>query len=244
MSRIAIIAAMQGELKPLVKGWKRVPTGQRFVAKWTQDSGCDRWIAVCAGMGAEAATRAFAQAEMDGPVDMVLSIGWAGALRDEGYPGEFFIPNIVVNAQTGERFMLAEREKPVVLVTTAQVANEAEKRRLAETYGGMLVDMESATIARLAQMRGIPVCCMKIVTDGVTARLPNLNPFINAMGQMEMARFIGHVLLRPGYWPALMRMGRASSSGANYLSSVVLHFLIHDKQRNVYEINRTGAIPD
>ena len=54
----------------------------------------------------------------DGPVDMVLSIGWAGALRDEGHPGELHIPNIVVNAQTGERFVLAEREKPDVLVTT------------------------------------------------------------------------------------------------------------------------------
>jgi len=242
--RIGIIAALPGELKPLVKGWKRVPTRQQFVSKWTRDAGCDTWIAVCAGMGAEAATRAFAQAEMDGPLDMVLSIGWAGALRDEGTPGEFHIPNIVVNAQTGERFILAEREKPVVLVTTAQVANVAEKRRLAETYGGMLVDMESATIARLAQMRGIPVCCMKIITDDVTARLPNLNPFINAMGQMEMARLIGHVLLRPGYWPALIRLGRASASGANYLASTVLHFLIHDKQRNVYEINRTGAISD
>ncbi len=242
--RIGIIAALPGELKPLVKGWKRVPTRQQFVSKWTRDAGCDTWIAVCAGMGTEAATRAFAQAEMDGPVDMALSIGWAGALRDEGHPGEFHIPNIVVNAQTGERFVLAEREKPVVLVTTAQVANEAEKRRLAETYGGMLVDMESATIARLAQMRGIPVCCMKIITDDVTARLPNLNPFIDAMGQMKMARLIGHVLLRPGYWRGLIRLGRASASGANYLASAVLHFLIHDKPRNLYEMIRTGVIPD
>jgi adenosylhomocysteine nucleosidase len=241
--RIGIIAALPGELKLLVKGWKRVPTRQRFVAKWTE-TGCDTWIAVCAGMGADAATRAFAQAEADGPLDTVLSIGWAGALREEGYPGEFYIPNVVVNAQTGERFILAEREKPVVLVTAAQVANEAEKRRLAETYGGMLVDMESATIVRLAKMRGIPVCCMKIITDDVNAKLPNLNPFIDAMGQMKMARFIGHVLLRPGYWPGLVRMGRASANGANYLASAILHFLIHDKPRNVHEIIRTGVIPD
>ncbi len=195
-------------------------------------------------MGAAAATRAFAQAEIDGPVDMVLSVGWAGALREEGYPGELLVPNIVVNAQTGERYTLAERERPVVLVTTAQVADETEKRRLAKSYGGMLVDMESATVARMAQMRGIPVCCMKIVTDEVTARLPNLNSFINSMGQMEMARFIGHVLLRPGHWLALIRMGRASASGANSLSSAILHLLKHDKQRNLHEINRTGTIPD
>ncbi len=244
MSKIAIIAAMPGELKPLVKGWKSVPTGQRFVYKWTASFGENECVAVCAGMGANAVTRAFAQAEVDGPLDTVLSIGWAGALQEAGYPGEFLIPNVVVNAQTGEHFLFAEREHPVVLVTTARVADEAEKRRLAATYGGALVDMESATVARLAEMHGISMCCMKIITDEVTAKLPNLNPFINSAGQMKMASFIGHVLLRPKLWPALMRLGKASSTGANYLASAVLHFLIYDRPRDVNEINRIGAIPD
>jgi len=244
VSRIAIIAAMPGELKPLVKGWKSVPTGQRFVYMWTQSAGSDEWVAVCAGMGADAATRAFAQAEAVGPLDAVLSIGWAGALREDASPGDFYIPNIVVNAQTGERVTLAVRAQPVVLVTAAQVADEAEKRRLAESYKATIVDMESATIVRLAQMRGLPVCCMKIVTDEITAKLPNLNPFINAMGQMEMGRFIGHVLLRPAYWPALMRLGKASGRGADHLASAILHFLIDDKPRDMHEINRTGNIPD
>jgi len=192
---------MPGELKPLVKGWTMVPTGQKFVYKWTTRLGENDCVAVCAGMGAAAATRAFAQAEREGKLDAVLSIGWAGALREDGYPGEFCMPSVVVDAQTGERFMLAEREKPVVLVTSAKVADEAEKRRLAATYDGAMVDMESATVARLAQMRGIPLCCMKVVTDEVTAQLPDLNPFINTMGQMRMASFIGHVLVRPKFWP-------------------------------------------
>ena len=244
MSRIAIIAAMPGELKPLVKGWKSLPTGQRFVYKWTATFGDNECVAVCAGMGADAATRAFAQAEKDGPLDAVLSIGWVGALQNEGFPGEFFIPNIVVNAQTGERFTLAERDKPVVLVTTTHVANEAEKRRLAATYGGSVVDMESAAVARLAQMHGIPVCCMKVITDEVTAKLPDMNPYINAAGQMKMGGFIGHVLLRPKYWPALMRLGKSSAAGADYLASAVTHFLIHSAPRDIHEINRTGLVPD
>ena len=244
MSRIAIIAAMPGELKPLVKGWKSVPTGQRFGYKWTAKLGANECVAVCGGMGADAVTRAFAQAEKDGPLDAVLSIGWAGALREDSYPGEFFIPNIVVNAQTGERFVLAERETAVVLVTTARVADEAEKRRLAQSYGGAVVDMESATVARLAQMRGIPVCCMKVITDEVTAKLPDMNPYINAAGQMKMGGFIGHVLLRPKYWPALMRLGKSSAAGADYLASAVTHFLIHSAPRDIHEINRTGLVPD
>ena len=75
-------------------------------------------------------------------------------------------------------------------------------------------------------------------------KLPNLNPFIDAMGQIETMRLLGHTIFHPGYWPGLMRLGRASANGANYLSSAILHFLVHDKQRNVHEINRTGVIPD
>lgn len=254
MSRIAIIAAMPGELKPLVKGWKSVPTGQRFVYKWTGRICEYEVVAVCAGMGKDAVTRAFAAAETEGSFDAVLSVGWAGALREGehvGVSGYFYIPNIVVDAQTGERFVLADRSKAsvdeehdVVLVTAAHVADEPEKRRLAATYNGTLVDMESATVVRLAQMRGIPVCCMKVITDEVTAKLPNINPFINAMGQMEMGRFIAHVLLRPRFWPALMRLGKASSAGADSLASAVTNFLICPAPRDIKEINRTGNIPD
>jgi adenosylhomocysteine nucleosidase len=195
-------------------------------------------------MGTEAATRAFAQAEKDGSLDAVLSIGWVGALQEQGFPGEFFIPNVIVNAQTGERFALAQRDKPVVLVTTARVAGEAEKQRLAAAYNGAIVDMESATVARLAQMRGIPVCCMKVITDEVSAVLPDLNPFIDDLGQMEMGRFIGYVLLRPTYWRALMQLGKASSAAAEHLALALSHLLECSTVQDIREINRTGLVPD
>ena len=244
MNRVAIIAAMPGELKPLVRGWRRVPTGQRFTHKWVTTFGTYDAIAVCGGMGADAATRAFAQAEKEGPIDGVLSIGWAGALNEGGDPGDFHIPNIVVNAQTGERIKLAAREQDVVLVTTAHIAGEVEKRRLAEAYVGAIVDMESATVVRLAQMRRIPVVCMKIITDEIDANLPDLNPFVNAMGQMEMGRFVVYALTHPRYWLTLMRLGKASAAGAGYLASAVTNFLVCPSVRDVDEINRLGDIPD
>jgi adenosylhomocysteine nucleosidase len=242
VSRIAIIAAMPGELKPLVKGWKSVPTGQRFVYKWIATFGENECVAVCAGMGTGAATKAFALAERDMPLDAVVSIGWAGALKETGYAGQFLIPNIVVNAQTGERYTLAEREKPVVLVTAMRVADEAEKRRLAATYGGALVDMESATVARLAHMRGIPLCCMKVITDEVTVRLPDLNNFIDRRGQMQMAKFIPYVLLRPKFWPALMRLGTASTTGAEKIAAALNESLSKLTPQAIEIINQSGGI--
>jgi adenosylhomocysteine nucleosidase len=135
---------------------------------------------------------------------------------------------------------LGEGVRDAVLVTSAEVAQEAEKRRLAETYGAKLVDMESAVIVRLAQMREIPVICMKAVSDDLGARLPDFNRFIDADGQMRMVAFVTHVVLRPTYWSSLIRLGRASGAGAHALASEILTFLSGPK--DVQKVNRTGNV--
>ena len=238
--RIAIIAALPGELKPLVKGWRRVATNDSGIKKWRLTRDADTWIAVCAGMGAEAALRAFASAVSDGPVDMLLSIGWAGSLHPGVHPGTAQVPSVVIDAQTGEQFSLTKGNRQWRLVTTARVADEAEKARLAATYpGAALVDMEAAAVARLAEMHGIPLLCIKGVSDAADATLPDLNPFIDARGRMRMARFLADMAVRPRFWPSLLHLGRNSTRAANAMRDLILQFM---KEKNVEELIRTGSI--
>jgi adenosylhomocysteine nucleosidase len=238
--RIAIIAALPGELKPLVKDWQRVATHDRGIKKWMLSRGADTWIAVCAGMGADAARRAYANAALDGPLDMLLSVGWAGSLDPAVGPGTVQVPTVVIDAQTGEQFSLTQGERQWKLVTTARVADDAEKTRLAATYrGAVLVDMEAATVARLAEMHGIPLLCIKGVSDATDATLPDLNPFIDHGGQMRMARFLAYVALRPGYWPSLLHLGKNSARAAEAMRDLILEFM---KENNVEKLIRTGSI--
>jgi adenosylhomocysteine nucleosidase len=238
--RIAIIAALPGELKPLVKGWQRVAAAPAGTKKWILSRDADTWIAVCAGMGAEAALRAYATAVSDGPVDMLLSVGWAGSLHAEVLPGTVQVPTVVIDAQTGERFNLTEGKRQWRLVTTARVADGAEKTRLAATYReAVLVDMEAATVARLADMHGIPLLCIKGVSDAAGATLPDFNSFIDQKGQMRMARFLTYIAVRPGYWPSLLHLGKNSACAANAMRDLILKFM---KEKNVEELIRTGSI--
>jgi adenosylhomocysteine nucleosidase len=103
--------------------------------------------------------------------------------------------------------------------------------------------MESATIVRLAQIREIPVCCMKYITDRADAELPDINPFIDPMGQMRMLGFVSHVAIRPRYWGSLAQLGKTSKKGADYLASGILNFLFNP-QRDISVVNETGYIPD
>jgi adenosylhomocysteine nucleosidase len=237
--RIGIIAALPGELKPLVRGWERQPTGVKGISVWTQVRGEDELIAVCGGIGWEAAIRSFSAAEFMGALDLVLSVGWVGALADEAKTGECYVPSEIIDAQTGERFLLTDGDRRLRLVTTVRVADAHEKHRLRESYGAAMVDMEAAAIARLAQMRRIPVCCFKAVSDAPNATLPDLNSFIDAQGQMRMMQFLGHVAVRPRFWASLLELGRNSAVGAKAIAESVNRFLV-DKE--VERLNRTGAV--
>jgi len=228
--RIGIIAALPGELKPLVRGWAKMPVASGSgIAMWQRERDGDEHVAVCAGMGSAAARRAFISAEFAGSLDMVLSVGWAGALTERVQPGECYRATEIVDALTGERFALERSAAPVRVVTAGNVADGSEKRRLAASYAALLVDMEAAAVARLAQIRGIPVHCFKAVSDGVGAELPDLNPFIDVDGKLKMPAFLAYVAVRPGYWSSLVQLGRNSGAAAKALARVVEDFL-HEEQ--------------
>lgn len=225
MTRVAIIAALPGELKPLVRGWPHSTRGS--IHFWAQRNSEEEWIAACAGTGIDAATRAFAGIEDGGPIDLVLSIGWAGALTTQCSAGQAYNVAGVIDAVTGERFNCEAGAGPYWLVTSPRVADEAEKHHFAAIYKAALVDMEAAAIGRLAATRGIPFYCIKGVSDPLDAKLPDFNRFIDHDGQFQTPKFVLFALLRPWLWPALVRMGENSSKASQNMAER-LHELLNE----------------
>ena len=223
MTRVAIIAAMPGELKPLVRSWPHsTRSGVEF---WAQRDEEEEWIAACAGAGLDAATRAFAAIEDGGPVDLLFSVGWAGALNTECKVGAAYNVAGAIDVRTGERFLCDAGAGKLWLATSPKVADEAEKRRLAATYGASLVDMEAVAVARLAAMRSIPFYCIKGVSDGFDEKLPDLNRFLAPNGQFQTVRLVLYALVRPLYWPALIRMGANSKKASQSIAESLLKLL-------------------
>jgi adenosylhomocysteine nucleosidase len=226
MRRVAVIAAMEDELKPLVRGWSR--ESRNGVGLWRQRRGGAEWIAAFAGIGEDAAARALAEAERDGPVDAVISTGWAGALREGFEAGRAYGVSGVVCARSGERFAAATPGADCVLVTSDRVAGLEEKRRLSVAFGAGLVDMEAAGLARLAARRGVPFYCVKGVSDGHADRMPDLNGFIAPDGSFRLTRFMLFAGIRPWHWPALARLRENGSKSAEAVRESVLGILEQD----------------
>ncbi len=235
MSRIAILAAMPGEVNPLVRGWQIERSNGVTIWRWKHEEG--EWVAACAGAGVVAATQAIAEIEKDGPVSFFISTGWAGSLRKEFKPGRVYNVSGVIDARTGERYRVASGREGPWLVTSPVVAGEAEKRRLVSTYNADLVDMEAAAVARLAAMRQIPFYCIKGISDGFTDSLPDFNRFLSPKGRFLLGRFVLFALVRPWYWPALIRMHDNSKKAAQGIATLLLDFLDergHIRERNGY----------
>lgn len=223
-SRIGIIAALAGELKPLVRGWSRQSDGAFL--KQHPDV---RAIAVARGMGAARAEQAVAIAETHGPLDALVSIGWAGGASCGIQPGTAYEVGEVMDAVSGERYTASREATPIKLVTLDHVAGRDEKRHVAETYGASLIDMEAATVARLARAKGIPFYCWKTVTDIATEELPDFNSFLDDEKQLRIGQLATYALTRPRFVAPLLRIGKNSRSGAAALAQTLRRWIDEGK---------------
>lgn len=181
--------------------------------------------------------RAFVAVEAGGKLDLVISLGLAGATGEGFRVGEPAVLTEIVDVQTGERFRLATGTRRLAVATTVRTAGEPEKRRLAATYGAVMVDMEAATVARLAAMREIPMCCFKAVSDAANAYLPEIDPFVDRQGQLSTARFAAYLVRRPRFWRPVLTLAKGSRLACGVLARSVGDFLVH---KDWAFTNRTG----
>jgi adenosylhomocysteine nucleosidase len=214
--RIGIIAALQAELAPLVEGWTRADQGV-----WRTRRGESNVVAAAKGMGAARAEQAVLAAEATlrsaGPLTALVSVGWAGASTCGVYPGNAYEVGEVLDILSGERYATAGVANPVILVTTDHVAGREEKHGYAVNQAASLVDMEAATVARMARERQIPFYCWKAITDTYTENLPEFAPFLDSERQLQTGRLARYAITHPRVIPALVRLGRNGRSGATAL---------------------------
>jgi adenosylhomocysteine nucleosidase len=207
---IAIIGALPREVAGLVRGVRPEPRQRGsgvyvYVLPGT--------VVVCAGMGAERATLAVRAALDTGAVSMLVSAGLAGGCDPAFVAGAVVEASVVVDALSGARFQLSRpsaAEAGSTLVTTHTIAGVHEKARLFASYGAAVVDMEAATVARLAELHGIPFRAIKAVSDAHDFELTSLSRFATKTGHFRTGAFALHTALRPHRWHNTIQLGAGS----------------------------------
>jgi adenosylhomocysteine nucleosidase len=213
MSRVAIVAALEREVRPLVKRWR--VTEKEYVGRRSRFFEKDDVVLVCGGIGAEAARRAAeAVISLYAPA-LVYSAGFAGALDPALKVGTVVQPARVVNAGDGSSVSLGQGAG--VLVSFGAVASPAQKAKLRASFGAQAVDMEAAAVARAAEARRVPFAVVKVISDEFDFTLPDMDRFVDSDGRFLESRFAVFAAIRPWIWPQVVRLATNSKRASRVL---------------------------
>jgi adenosylhomocysteine nucleosidase len=219
MPEVAIVAALEREIRPLVRHWRvsdREYSGRRF-----RFFECEHRVAMCGGIGAQAARRAAeAIISLYRPA-VVQSVGFAGGLDSNLRIGELFEPRQVIDASDGSRTDTGAGSG--ILVSFSSIASREQKSRLATAYQAQAVDMEAAAVAKAAEAHGLRFVAVKVISDDASFAVPSMDGFIASDGGFRSGAFALHAAVRPWLWSSVFRLARNSTEASRrlceYLSS-------------------------
>ena len=218
MNKTAIIAAMERELSPLVKGWKKgeLSSGDRKFVSFENEG----VVAVVSGIGCKNAALAASAAVQQLHPSVLMSVGLAGALIRSLKVGSIFTPSVVVNAADGAEYRCSAESTRVsggVLVSAEEIAGAEAKQKLVQGFHALVVDMEAAGVAKVAQATNIDFRCVKAISDEADFVMPPMARFIDAGGNFQSGKFAAWAVVRPWQWPRVAALGRNSSRATRAL---------------------------
>jgi adenosylhomocysteine nucleosidase len=224
MYRVAIVAALEREVGPLLKHWqlrKREHAGREFRFYESGDA-----VLVCGGIGPEAARRAAEAVIVLYSPDLLYSVGYAGALDPTLKVADVLTPAHVIDGSDGSRVDVSKGQG--TLLSLNAVASVAQKSRLRESYGAQAIDMEASAVARAAEARGVGFRAIKVISDEFNFELPTGGRFVDAEGRFHQGRFALHVLVRPWLWLPLVHLARNSAGATKALCAELAKILTQE----------------
>lgn len=211
--KIAIIAALEHELRPLIKAWPQIKgrhDGREFTFYESPYA-----VAVCSGVGPEPGRRASEAIIAKYSPTLLISAGIAGGLTPDLKVGETIFPATIIDARDSSRHETAIQNAPIsttplaktIVVSSPEIAGAEQKQKLGKAYGAHAVDMEGASVARAAEAHGLPFIAIKTISDEMDFELPEMMPFFRD-GQFHTTAFVLHISLRPWTWLRVFRLAR------------------------------------
>ena len=232
MSKVAIVAALQREVRSLVSGCHTEPV--KYEGKSFRLYTSEKAVVVCGGMGAEAARRATQALLSRTKPSILVSAGFARALWSDLRVGDIVIPAEVYHVARKQSYPTLFGEGQ--LWTSPMVVESPEVPagfKLGQCKG---VDMEAAAVAEVATGVGIPFVAVKAVSDEALFRMPPMNEFIDRDGGFRTGAFLLHVLFRPRTWRSVVALAHNSSQAASKLCGALRSLIEHQTVQG-YDLN-------
>jgi nucleoside phosphorylase len=231
MHDVAIFAALAWECRAVLRALAvSVPVGgpRRWLGRLGDGSSV---VVLQTGMGPDRARVAAAGAPM---ARLFLACGCAGGLAPELITGDLVAADGVIPVDAsgrgveripavGDRLGTWAARRGLDLrvggiASSPCILADPAAKTIAAAGGALVVEMESAAIAREAQRRGVPFLGLRVVLDVATQAVPALNGIIDeATGEVHAGRALRALAPRPWAWPGALRLAGQERVAARQL---------------------------
>ncbi len=223
-----IVVALPDELGTLTT--KKVSKGHSlFIA--------DAILVVCSGVGPDNA-RAAAELLVAKGATQLISWGCAAALSPQLKAGDLTLADKLLDADYNElpldlrwpscaKAILAAN-LPVIsgclVESTSMVATGRQKKQIHGITDAIVLDMESAAVAKIANRHGLPFLAIRAIVDPANMDLPRAIAFAaNEHGDIMLSKLLLFLLLHPLELPQLIRLGINFRAATRTLTQVACH---------------------
>ena len=210
-----------------------LPAESSDLARLVRDGKIDnREVAIFhTGVGRESAQRTIDQFLGAQTPQLLISSGFAGAVRDDLDVGDLILAENFSDRQFLSRAteILASRQPRVVklFTSTTMVESSEQRNEIARDHGGDAVDMETEAIAQVCRRRGIPMLSLRAISDSPHQPFPAPANVLFDVGQQrtDPQKLLAHLLKHPIAIRRLLRFARQIKAVRSELTSAIVMLL-------------------
>ena len=225
VSNVAVLAAMNIELKPLIRAFSLQRDGTDRPAIFRGDANGTKLVATTMNMGTAAATKATERILELGPVDHLICIGVAGGLGPSVKVRELVVPEVVVDAATETEYRPAPlpgftaRGK---LWTSDDFETDPVTLSPLIDKGVIALDMETAAIAAVCERRGTPWSVFRAISDMAGDTDDAVLAMANPDGSPNKGAVVRYFIRRPWHIFRLARLGRDAQAATDIAADAAI----------------------
>ncbi|MGZ8761793.1 MAG: 5'-methylthioadenosine/S-adenosylhomocysteine nucleosidase family protein [Acidimicrobiia bacterium] len=216
--RVALLAPMVSELRPVVKAFSLQRGEVGGVNVHVGSLGDVEIVAVKIGMGTRAAADATERLLDATAFDHVLVAGIAGGVVPGVEIGDLIYPSRVIDHASGAEFVptgLAPGAASGTLLTSDEFFVEPEELEALAARGVVGLDMETAAVAAVCERRDCAWSVVRSVSDRPGEVPASVLDLAGADGTPNLGKAMRFMVTQPWKVPGLVRLARNSQRAAN-----------------------------
>ncbi|MGQ0802765.1 MAG: 5'-methylthioadenosine/S-adenosylhomocysteine nucleosidase family protein [Actinomycetota bacterium] len=223
--RVAFLAPMKSELRPLVKKLDLQRAEGDDGVFHTGSAGDVEVVASLTGIGMQPAAWAAERILDAHPVDHLIVVGIAGGVPPHSKVGDLIVPEVVVNGETGTEHRparLGDLEPRGRLVSDDDfLSSDADVARVSSD-GVTALDMETAAVAAVCEARQVPWSVFRAISDMAGDTDDSVLAMANPDGSANVRAVLRYLLPRPWQIFKLARLGRDAQAATTLAADAAI----------------------